>query len=347
MPTPALAADGYPVPGNSSRVNGAEPTRLRLGALPVTDLQDSSQDPALPKMPHSARSLPPRDECRDPARSSADDENDDPGHVPQDELLSLDKLRELRKALQVDNKSSPSRRGAVDRGDLGSSSAGADAAASAVSEDADGYLEEDDEMLLSQWQRERRQVWVHVYDLGPITGRLNDFVLTGANLGAFHCGIEVLGDEWSFQGFHDAWDDPTLSGVVRNEPRQHSAYIYRESVCLGECPFCEDEIDNLIDDAMDAWTASSYHIVNRNCVTFAEELVNSLKTPEPFPVWIRGAVDAGKSDSLLPVVDFGWQWFKWWSRRQALQESELYQQQIESNTSADASSSTMEPAPRS
>merc|ERR1719252_426083 len=100
------------------------------------------------------------------------------------------------------------------------------------------------------------EVWMHVYDLGPITGRLNELVLRGANLGAFHCGVEVLGDEWSFQGFRDAWDNPELSGVVRNEPREHPAYMYRESLDMGESPLDEDQIDAKIDEFMDAWPAN-------------------------------------------------------------------------------------------
>merc|ERR1719416_208386 len=77
-------------------------------------------------------------------------------------------------------------------------------------------------------------IWLHVYDLGHLSGQLNEYVLRGVNLGAFHCGVEVLGEEWSFQGFHDAWDDPTLTGMVRNDPRQHPEFIYRESINMGK-----------------------------------------------------------------------------------------------------------------
>lgn len=165
------------------------------------------------------------------------------------------------------------------------------------------------------------EILLHVYDLGPLTGRLNEFVLRGVNLGAFHCGIEVLGDEWSFQGFHDAWDDPSLSGVVRNEPRLHTSYIYRETISLGESELSEEEIDNVIDDMMDAWAANGYHLVARNCVTFAEEFAAKLKCPEPFPAWVGGAAAAGQSPAVFAVADYGWSWFKWWSKRQAAQEA--------------------------
>jgi len=177
------------------------------------------------------------------------------------------------------------------------------------------------------------EVWLHVYDLGPVTGRLNEFVLRGANLGAFHCGIEVLGDEWSFQGFHDAWDDPTLSGVVRNEPREHPAYIFRESILLGCSPLTEVAIDYVLDTMMEEWPANTYHLVMRNCVTFAEAFAEALQAPEPFPAWVRGAVDACKAPALEAITDYGWSWFKWWSRRQAEQEA-LAQAQAEEEAAA-------------
>lgn len=162
---------------------------------------------------------------------------------------------------------------------------------------------------------------MHVYDMGPVTGRLNQFVLRGANLGAFHVGIEVLGEEWSFQGFHDAWDDDTLSGVLRNSPRNHPDYLYRESVCMGMTPLDEDGVDAILDQMMEEWPANAYHIVSRNCVTFAEELTKALQAPEVFPAWVRGAIDAAKAPGIFAIADYGWEWFKWWCKRQAEQDA--------------------------
>merc|ERR1711924_535909 len=58
------------------------------------------------------------------------------------------------------------------------------------------------------------------------------------------------------------------------------------------------------------WPASSYHIVNRNCVHFAEDLLRRLKVPETFPVWVRGAADAGQSSLLKPMTNWGWRWMQ-------------------------------------
>merc|ERR1711908_248229 len=152
------------------------------------------------------------------------------------------------------------------------------------------------------------EVYIHVYDMGPVTARLNEFILERANLGAFHVGVEVLDNEWCFQGFHDAWDDPALSGVVRSEPRCHPGYMYRETISMGTSPFCEDDIDDIIDNMVDAWRANSYHLVTRNCVSFAEEFVRALSVPRPFPAWVRGAADAGKSPAIFAIADYGWSW---------------------------------------
>mmetsp|Transcript_34327 Transcript_34327/g.106576 ORF Transcript_34327/g.106576 Transcript_34327/m.106576 type:complete len:192 (-) Transcript_34327:59-634(-) len=165
------------------------------------------------------------------------------------------------------------------------------------------------ESALSETHKTRKghEVWLHVYDIDPVTARLNQAVLKSINLGAFHCGVEVLGDEWFF-----AWGESDATGIIWNEPRLHQVHIYRESVCMGETPLSNDEIRDVVATAMDNWPANSYHPIHRNCITFAEELVQSLRVAEPFPAWVRGAVDAGKSPLLAPVADWGWQWIKWW-----------------------------------
>ncbi|CAE7238957.1 egt-2 [Symbiodinium sp. CCMP2456] len=45
-------------------------------------------------------------------------------------------------------------------------------------------------------------IWLHVYDLGQMTAKLNTFMLRSMGIGAYHVGVEVLGDEWYFR-----WSD--------------------------------------------------------------------------------------------------------------------------------------------
>mmetsp|Transcript_6185 Transcript_6185/g.19262 ORF Transcript_6185/g.19262 Transcript_6185/m.19262 type:complete len:194 (-) Transcript_6185:65-646(-) len=161
----------------------------------------------------------------------------------------------------------------------------------------------------------RQQVWLHVYDIDQVTAWLNEAVLRAANLGAFHCGVEVLGDEWFF-----AWGESDATGVMWNEPRQHQVHIYRESLCMGETPLTDSEIRALLANTMDCWSASSYHPIKRNCVTFAEELLGLLRVSEPFPAWVRGAADAGRSPLVFPIADCAWRWVRWWNSRPGEEE---------------------------
>jgi len=156
-------------------------------------------------------------------------------------------------------------------------------------------------------RRKRHEVWLNVYDIDAFTGRLNTAFLRDANLGAFHCGVQVLGEELFF-----AWGETDSTGIVWTEPRSHQVHVYRESISMGESPLSEPEIREVIANAMDAWPANSYHPITRNCVTFAEELIKRLQAPEPCPPWIRGAADAGNAPLLKPIADCGWNWVKWW-----------------------------------
>lgn len=160
-------------------------------------------------------------------------------------------------------------------------------------------------------QRNKRghEVLLHVYDLDSWTQRLNEMFLKGIALGAFHCGLEVLGDEWYF-----AFGETSDTGVVWSVPRKHPVHLYRETISMGESPLTENEIRSVIMDQMVKWPEDSYHPIMRNCATFAQCLAAELQAPEPFPDWVRGAADAGKSVVLFPIADYGWEWLKWWNK---------------------------------
>jgi len=180
---------------------------------------------------------------------------------------------------------------------------------------AEHEVDVDDSDFANTWlsHKQRRlkrnhEVWLHVYDLDSVTAKINDWGARALGMGAFHCGVEVLGDEWFF-----VWGESSASsttGVLYSEPKSHMVHVYKESVSLGETPLTEDEVRNIIADAMDAWPADTYHIVNRNCVHFAEDLSKRLRVPEKFPAWVRGAPDAGQHPLIQPIADYGWRWLK-------------------------------------
>merc|ERR1712137_974432 len=178
-------------------------------------------------------------------------------------------------------------------------------------QDAELMLDDDlvfETQLLSR-SRTGFEVRLHVYDLDSMTANLNDmFVHGGVNLGAFHCGVELLGNEWYY-----ACGDMTGSGVRCNEEtRKHPVHVYRETVEMGMSPLAERDIQRKIIAAIDSWFACDYHPITRNCVHFAEELLGTVEVPEPFPKWVRGAADAGKSSLIFPIADAAWKWLKWW-----------------------------------
>jgi len=134
-------------------------------------------------------------------------------------------------------------------------------------------------------------VWLHVYDLNvALKYLLNTWAFSHlAGLGAFHCGIEVLGAEWSFQADPYCQDDGfDTTGLMCAPPKGHPVHIYRESVCLGKSTLAVHIIWQVLLRLEQKWPAKGYHVVHRNCTDFAEEFVAALAVPEPFPGWVRG-----------------------------------------------------------
>eukprot|EP00418_Pyrodinium_bahamense_P008108 CAMPEP_0179104672 /NCGR_PEP_ID=MMETSP0796-20121207/48570_1 /TAXON_ID=73915 /ORGANISM="Pyrodinium bahamense, Strain pbaha01" /LENGTH=395 /DNA_ID=CAMNT_0020802629 /DNA_START=26 /DNA_END=1213 /DNA_ORIENTATION=+ len=133
-------------------------------------------------------------------------------------------------------------------------------------------------------------VWLHVYDLGQVSRLvLNSWAAqAGGPGGAFHCGVEVLGVEFSFQAI--AWADPedNISGVTWHVPKSHPRHVYRESVWLGLTPLCVGEISLVLERLERTWLAKDYHCLRNNCTDFAEELALDLCVPLPFPTWAHG-----------------------------------------------------------
>ncbi|CAJ1367905.1 unnamed protein product [Effrenium voratum] len=138
--------------------------------------------------------------------------------------------------------------------------------------------------------------------------KLNSSLLRRLGMGAFHAGVEVLGDEWYFR-----WDETAESGVVWMTPRAHQVHIYSESVCLGDSALSEGQIRSVLGEMVDQWPANSYHPVRRNCIHFAQAFVKGLQCPEPFPDWVTGLPDAANSSLISPIAELSWDWLKWWN----------------------------------
>jgi len=145
-------------------------------------------------------------------------------------------------------------------------------------------------------------VWLHIYDFNRFSCWANNSFLKKINMGVFHCGVEVCGREWCFLYYEDTWDDPTVTGVQWSTPKQLSGYMYRESVCMGNTSCSSDEVNDIIRSLKPAWSASSYHITERNCQSFAETLVWRLQVSTEFPVWTKNICEVSKRFRVISFI---------------------------------------------
>jgi hypothetical protein len=133
-------------------------------------------------------------------------------------------------------------------------------------------------------------VWLHVYDVGPVSGALiNSWAKRLLCFGVFHAGIEVFGEEYTFQAMltHVDGHGKYKTGVVHHEPKQKSQHIYRESISLGQTFMCVKEFEKHIGLLARDWQSRHYNVLRRNCVHFSEQLAKDLQTTEPFPKWVN------------------------------------------------------------
>lgn len=129
-------------------------------------------------------------------------------------------------------------------------------------------------------------------------------ILNTMGTGAFHCGVEVHGREWSFQC------TPQGTGVFSCSPRRCHAHSYRTSVDMGKTWLTEREVSLLVEWMRGEWPGHSYDMLTRNCCHFSDELCRRLNVG-PIPLWttslagagaaVRGAYDAA-TEALYPTL---------------------------------------------
>jgi len=112
-------------------------------------------------------------------------------------------------------------------------------------------------------------VILHVYSLTttPIV-RCANHVLRHFGTGAFHCGVEVHGTEWSFED---------QAGVVSDLPKSNFRHTYLEQIHMGETKMSEDRVLDLIWELIKRdWVGDQYDSFERNCLHFCDELCQCL-----------------------------------------------------------------------
>jgi len=138
------------------------------------------------------------------------------------------------------------------------------------------------------------RVLVRVYDLGT-TVLTHPHNRLSRSYGAFHSGVEVFGQEWSF-GMSDDW----RTGVHWCKPGKNSDHTFRETLAMGHTKVTRDEFVKMITELKREWTGPTYHLLTRNCHHFSDELCRQLGVAR-LPSWVNDL--AGVGDATATFVD--------------------------------------------
>eukprot|EP00931_Biecheleriopsis_adriatica_P079355 TRINITY_DN52758_c0_g1_i1.p1 TRINITY_DN52758_c0_g1~~TRINITY_DN52758_c0_g1_i1.p1 ORF type:complete len:238 (-),score=32.06 TRINITY_DN52758_c0_g1_i1:46-759(-) len=123
-------------------------------------------------------------------------------------------------------------------------------------------------------------VYVHIYNIGT-SGRTSflNSVLRPFGAGAFHCGVEIYGLEWSFSDVVSHLPkegQASPSGVFSCWPKSCRGHNYCETVNMGLTAKSEVQVLMLISKMEEQWPVAGYDLLRRNCCHFVDELCRQL-----------------------------------------------------------------------
>lgn len=130
-------------------------------------------------------------------------------------------------------------------------------------------------------------VTLHIYDVSTDSrvGAVNQY-LDALGTGAFHGGVEVNGEEWSY-GY-----SPDGTGVFKCPPKGCTAHKYRESLDMGTTTMTNEEIGETLSKMKGDWPGFQYDLLRKNCVIFSSTFIAALGSG-PAPPWISNLASAG------------------------------------------------------
>jgi len=129
-------------------------------------------------------------------------------------------------------------------------------------------------------------VQLHVYHCGKSSEmRAANTLLRCMGAGAFHCGVEVHGCEWSYES----------TGVFCCEPRHSPNHRYSETLLQGDSNFSFREVLRLVDVfRFTEWGDNTYDILEHNCCHFCHILCKRLGV-EGTPPWVTNLALVGSN----------------------------------------------------
>lgn len=106
------------------------------------------------------------------------------------------------------------------------------------------------------------EVYINIYDLTSMNN-----ILYPLGLGFYHTGIEVYNTEFCY-----AKD----GGIIDHNPKENYMGPLRKSICLGKTTKNCQEIFNMLTKMKEQYPIDGYHLLYKNCNTFANDLCMEL-----------------------------------------------------------------------
>jgi hypothetical protein len=144
-------------------------------------------------------------------------------------------------------------------------------------------------------------VTLHIYDVSSrnVVKKVNN-VLSSMGTGAFHAGVEIHGQEWSFGSTTDG-----STGIYVCLPGKNAAHQYIKAVPMGETRCTQKDVRALIQQLAEEWQGSDYDLLRCNCCHFSSELCKMLGVGSA-PPWLFNLSDAGVAiDDSVQAAKFG------------------------------------------
>ena len=132
--------------------------------------------------------------------------------------------------------------------------------------------------------RMKTKVFLNVYDLHPA----NDYLFP-VGFGLHHCGVEVMGREYSFG---------SGSGIFEGPPREASGARFRCQLEMGSYDNGSQQLNKALDDLRGNFGPADYNLVRKNCNHFCNALVWRLLNRQ-IPSYINRWADLGNCCSCL------------------------------------------------
>mmetsp|Transcript_56470 Transcript_56470/g.148494 ORF Transcript_56470/g.148494 Transcript_56470/m.148494 type:complete len:272 (-) Transcript_56470:64-879(-) len=147
-----------------------------------------------------------------------------------------------------------------------------------------------------KWAREHVPVPVtlHIYNVGTSSQTaLVNKLLKKFGTGAFHCGVEVYGTEWSYSDVTLAPGEMAKgTGIFCCRPRGCDGHSYCESQPMGSTNMTEGEVLRLLSLLKKEWPVYAYSTLRKNCCHFSNEFCQRLGVGS-IPEWVVSLANSG------------------------------------------------------